>query len=107
GILFSTLRPPRPPPLCPYATLFRSRLAGAHIAAVLQVMSPGFSVLFGVAFLGEAVVPAQGIGLMLVFGGVLLTMSSPAHQAPVGDRKSTRLNSSHVKSSYAVFCFIK
>src|SRR5690606_39999947 len=26
---------------------------------------------------------------------------------PVGDRKSTRLNSSHVKSSYAVFCLQK
>src|SRR5690606_41238317 len=26
---------------------------------------------------------------------------------PVGDRKSTRLNSSHVKSSYAVFCLKK
>lgn len=62
------------------------RLAGAHIAAILQVMSPAFSVLFGVAFLGEAVMPAQGIGLMLVIGGVLLTMLSPAHQAPVGER---------------------
>src|SRR5690606_8161451 len=28
-------------------------------------------------------------------------------QARVGDRKSTRLNSSHVKSSYAVFCLKK
>src|SRR6266511_628086 len=27
--------------------------------------------------------------------------------APRGDRKSTRLNSSHVKSSYAVFCLKK
>src|SRR5690606_39549937 len=26
---------------------------------------------------------------------------------PDGDRKSTRLNSSHVKTSYAVFCFKK
>src|SRR5690606_39583473 len=26
---------------------------------------------------------------------------------PLGDRKSTRLNSSHVKSSYAVFCLKK
>src|SRR5690606_41529697 len=26
------------------------------------------------------------------------------HQAVTGDRKSTRLNSSHVKISYAVFC---
>src|SRR5690606_41818190 len=27
--------------------------------------------------------------------------------APAGDRKSTRLNSSHVKNSYAVFCLKK
>src|SRR5690606_4519119 len=27
--------------------------------------------------------------------------------APAGDRKSTRLNSSHVKTSYAVFCLKK
>src|SRR6266511_5988316 len=31
----------------------------------------------------------------------------PARTAPGGDRKSTRLNSSHVKSSYAVFCLKK
>src|SRR5690606_39693307 len=29
------------------------------------------------------------------------------HQLRVGDRKSTRLNSSHVKISYAVFCVKK
>src|SRR5690606_40031254 len=29
------------------------------------------------------------------------------HRVPVGDRKSTRLNSSHVKISYAVFCLKK
>src|SRR5690606_40297532 len=29
------------------------------------------------------------------------------HQFPQRDRKSTRLNSSHVKSSYAVFCLKK
>src|SRR5690606_41981464 len=29
------------------------------------------------------------------------------HAAPRGDRKSTRLNSSHVKISYAVFCLKK
>src|SRR5690606_41002606 len=28
-------------------------------------------------------------------------------RTPAGDRKSTRLNSSHVKSSYAVFCLKK
>src|SRR5690606_42025684 len=30
-----------------------------------------------------------------------------AAQAEIGDRKSTRLNSSHVKISYAVFCLKK
>src|SRR5690606_41938009 len=30
-----------------------------------------------------------------------------AQQIPGGDRKSTRLNSSHVKISYAVFCLKK
>src|SRR3712207_8986378 len=29
------------------------------------------------------------------------------HQAPAGDRKSTRLNSSHANISYAVFCLKK
>src|SRR5690606_41679157 len=32
---------------------------------------------------------------------------SYASNAPRGDRKSTRLNSSHVKNSYAVFCLKK
>src|SRR5690606_41114773 len=32
---------------------------------------------------------------------------APARLAPTGDRKSTRLNSSHVKISYAVFCLKK
>src|SRR5690606_42090470 len=31
----------------------------------------------------------------------------PARQAAKEDRKSTRLNSSHVKTSYAVFCLKK
>src|SRR5690606_40889439 len=32
---------------------------------------------------------------------------SPCALIPEGDRKSTRLNSSHVKTSYAVFCLKK
>src|SRR3989442_8931833 len=31
----------------------------------------------------------------------------PGHPAGEGDRKSTRLNSSHVRISYAVFCLKK
>src|SRR5690606_40880347 len=32
---------------------------------------------------------------------------SPSPKEPLADRKSTRLNSSHVKISYAVFCLKK
>src|SRR5690606_41425034 len=35
------------------------------------------------------------------------TQGTHAHAATVADRKSTRLNSSHVKISYAVFCLKK
>src|SRR5690606_39430799 len=34
----------------------------------------------------------------------LYTLMSPGTEAAAKDRKSTRLNSSHVKISYAVFC---
>src|SRR5690606_40819969 len=38
----------------------------------------------------------------------LLPVRDPAHVVSLGeDRKSTRLNSSHVKISYAVFCLKK
>src|SRR5690606_41050007 len=41
--------------------------------------------------------------LTTVFSRVLIFSTHP----PVSDRKSTRLNSSHVKISYAVFCLKK
>src|SRR5256885_5613092 len=34
-------------------------------------------------------------------------LAQPANRAPHGDRKSTRLNSSHLVISYAVFCLKK
>src|SRR5690606_41634313 len=50
------------------------------------------SMIVGVVIIPPAVIFGSGIG------GVLLTILAV-------DRKSTRLNSSHVKISYAVFCF--
>src|SRR5690606_39769980 len=44
--------------------------------------------------------------LLLVLAGVLLATGAKA-QGTFKDRKSTRLNSSHVKISYAVFCLKK
>src|SRR5690606_28687186 len=39
--------------------------------------------------------------------GIFLTAVGDTKQRIMGDRKSTRLNSSHVKISYAVFCLKK
>src|SRR5258707_1399307 len=80
-------RPPRST-LFPYTTLFRSVLAvGAHLDAQ-RALASGRQHAGGLEPGADAVGQAQ------------------AHQA-CGDRKSTRLNSSHANISYAVFCFKK
>src|SRR5690554_5621149 len=48
-----------------------------------------------------------GVNEVSVGGGVTGTYGSPAHIERFEDRKSTRLNSSHVRISYAVFCLKK
>src|SRR5690606_41480469 len=40
-------------------------------------------------------------------GGAFCDLEVGGHRRGTADRKSTRLNSSHVKSSYAVFCLKK
>src|SRR5207302_4702223 len=52
------------------------------------------------------ILPGLEIGRGAMVGaGAVVTRSVPPHAIVVGkDRKSTRLNSSHVKISYAVFC---
>src|SRR5690606_38550789 len=53
--------------------------------------------------------PSSGRTAHLKTGALPNDASSPfpADRAPAEDRKSTRLNSSHVKISYAVFCLKK
>src|SRR5258705_8722708 len=82
-------RPPRST-LFPYTTLFRS---AAWIAwrRRLSVMSPSFAFRTMVA---------QPYGLST-------TGSTPDADHRPEDRKSTRLNSSHLGISYSVFCFKK
>src|SRR3712207_7504186 len=81
-------RPPRST-LFPYTTLFRSRAdpAGDRAAAVPDR-------------LGARQVPAIGAVAPAVTHLDLVA-------AARGDRKSTRLNSSHANISYAVFCLKK
>src|SRR5690242_21396038 len=84
-------RPPRST-LFPYTTLFRS---GEGLDAVL-----GRGRGVGVAA-GGRVVLAGGGGLGVGLGDLA------GHQGFEPDRKSTRLNSSHMSISYAVFCLKK
>src|SRR5690349_23692875 len=86
----------RPPisTLFPYTTLFRServfrRVAGPHVNVCVDVA--------GVSFSGGCV---NG-------GGERSEGRRLEEGAAGGDRKSTRLNSSHVEISYAVFCLKK
>src|SRR5690242_21491014 len=79
-------RPPRST-LFPYTTLFRSsRRRGALAGRVRRA----------------AVVLLQRAQPLLPGSGEV-----PRRTAVVGDRKSTRLNSSHMSISYAVFCLKK
>src|SRR5690606_42100237 len=83
--------------LCPYTTLFRSR-KGNHGA---QPSHRRCSV--------QSRWPRQSGGRAAV---LVQPLQRPQHHRspqpiPLPDRKSTRLNSSHVKISYAVFCLKK
>src|SRR2546430_11288435 len=84
-------RPPRST-LFPYTTLFRSG-GGAGLEVVVGLGA------------GQVVVilPHQGIG----HPGDAVAANPVDLHLPHGDRKSTRLNSSHSQISYAVFCLKK
>src|SRR3712207_7208219 len=89
-------RPPRST-LFPYTTLFRSHLVHRGPRVALGLVLGGAALL--VAFLDV-------LGLPLLLFGVLRLVAA-RHRASRGDRKSTRLNSSHANISYAVFCLKK
>src|SRR5207249_5283472 len=96
--------PPTSPPF-PYTTLFRSKdqMRDQARAAVLQV--PGVSqVDVQMSARVREAVGADGPRQTPI--GVKNVIAVGAGKGGVGktDRKSTRLNSSHVSSSYAVFC---
>src|SRR5690606_41688902 len=98
--LFFTSAPrPLSLPLFPYTTLFRSvELLLEHVHEIGPVLQ----------HLVDTLEPAQGrqtAAVDLQHVTIHLTGSMEVRQC--GDRKSTRLNSSHVKISYAVFCLKK
>src|SRR2546430_9736082 len=100
-------RPPRST-LFPYTTLFRSKTAEESIK---NLWSPGM--LFeelGFRYFGP--IDGHNIAQMVQTFEIVKTLRGPrvVHvitEKGKGDRKSTRLNSSHSQISYAVFCLKK
>src|SRR5690349_22804359 len=94
------IRPPPSSTLFPYTTLFRSGLSRVRIPpSPLQFMLKQ-----------RAVFSREGCPLAISSHCLLLHASRYAAAALRRfrrDRKSTRLNSSHVEISYAVFCLKK
>src|SRR5262245_64479693 len=76
--------------LFPYTTLFRSREAARHSESVIETAADKY----GREHPGKDKKPRDVLVSLTTFLGG-------------GDRKSTRLNSSHLGSSYAVFCLKK
>src|SRR5690554_7794427 len=92
---------PRPPrsTLFPYTTLFRStspllrKLGGLYLILALLAVTLVYVIDFGhYNYLGVR---------------INATVYRFLQDAAISDRKSTRLNSSHVRISYAVFCLKK
>src|SRR5436309_10874376 len=79
-------RPPRST-LFPYTTLFRSGFTMVELLVALVLLGIVSAALYRVLVNNQRLYMAQ--------------------TARIEDRKSTRLNSSHVKISYAVFCLKK
>src|SRR3712207_7245135 len=92
-------RPPRST-LFPYTTLFRSRRAPRHRRAG-RAARRGAGAARAVR---EALVGRRGLPPLPPALDVEILL---AGRGASGDRKSTRLNSSHANISYAVFCLKK
>src|SRR3712207_8256053 len=92
-------RPPRSTPF-PYTTLFRSAIVDrGQASSTVVAESPGPP--FAASDAADA--PRRGV----LVGELLAVRASDLDGPAVGDRKSTRLNSSHANISYAVFCLKK
>src|SRR5256885_4902791 len=92
-------RPPRST-LFPYTTLFRS----LKMLEAAREIAPAIA-LFGCPKLRLHIRPDAARKLLHL--GSLYTEGQKRRERPCPDRKSTRLNSSHLVISYAVFCLKK
>src|SRR5690606_41671198 len=93
-------------PLFPYTTLFRS---DTWISPILFTESE-YKIECSERSRGISLDRLRMLNFVTTFGGQswhrirLIDANLQKFENPFADRKSTRLNSSHVKISYAVFC---
>src|SRR5690554_7360611 len=90
---------PRPPrsTLFPYTTLFRS-----HVILVDDIVDTGSTLCKAAELIQES--GAKSVRAMITHP---VLSGEAINKIENSDRKSTRLNSSHVRISYAVFCLKK
>src|SRR5690606_41399259 len=96
-----SVTPPPSSSLSPYTTLFRSQRLSLNPSQISGVCGRLMSCLI---YEHDAYVQARK---KFPREGKTLTTSRGKEKVVSVDRKSTRLNSSHVKISYAVFCLKK
>src|SRR5256885_12533231 len=98
-------RPPRST-LFPYTTLFRSGLSNAVVAAMLRtpaiiISEGGVGRPIDEIVLNASLFRAHGVEV----AGAIVNKVQVDAQPAIADRKSTRLNSSHLLISHAAFSF--
>src|SRR3712207_8441809 len=93
-------RPPRST-LFPYTTLFRSSLLLRFIGYLFGTLLIVWTGMALFAFPLAVRQTDQSLRVTLRNAAIMVMANAP------GDRKSTRLNSSHANISYAVFCLKK
>src|SRR5256885_11762151 len=98
-------RPPRST-LFPYTTLFRSGVTRRHFfrECGIGVGKIALASLLTDAFAARAMADTTAAAAARHVNPLA---AKPPHFTPRADRKSTRLNSSHLVISYAVFCLKK
>src|SRR5690606_41818922 len=106
SFLFLVIRRPASSTLCPYTTLFRSHgVEGTmRILHHLEMLKPRFDAPEPPV---KTIVVENSTWMRAKYSGLLHVKIECGKHVEKGDRKSTRLNSSHVKISYAVFCLKK
>src|SRR5699024_12102580 len=103
--LFTPITPPPPrSTLFPYTTLFRSGSSLKKLATNAEGAGTKIGTL-GKSIAGGLVSGIKTAGTAILGATAAFLATGEATQET--DRKSTRLNSSHVSISYAVFCLKK